>query len=134
MLSNTLRLNFYYLKIIHILHPRYHPKIIGHILKNKQKNKCVCIHEIMRLIIMKMKMKKRSHRYDKSSPKSRHGHKYSKYKKCLCMMVLIRIKQHLSNTWSSIHEKFKQHWRLIEKRLKMIKKSMYIIILYTNVA
>ena len=39
MLSNTLGLNFSYLKIIHILHPRYHPKIIGHILKNKQKDK-----------------------------------------------------------------------------------------------
>ena len=25
--------------------------------KNKQKNKCVCIHEVIRLIIMKMKMK-----------------------------------------------------------------------------
>ena len=25
MLSNTLRLNFFYLKIIVILHPRYHP-------------------------------------------------------------------------------------------------------------
>ena len=44
MLSNTLRLNFYYLKIIQILRPRYHPKIIGHILKSKQKSKCVCIH------------------------------------------------------------------------------------------
>ena len=52
MLSNTLRMNFCYLKIIHILHP----KIIGNILKNKQNN-CVCIHEIMRQIIMKMKMK-----------------------------------------------------------------------------
>ena len=61
MLSNTLRLNFCYLKIIHILHP----KIIGNILKNKQ-NKCVCIHEIIRQIIMKMKMKMKntSHRYD----------------------------------------------------------------------
>ena len=28
-----------------------------HILKNKTKNKWVCIHEILRLIIMKMKMK-----------------------------------------------------------------------------
>ena len=37
MLSNTLRLNFCYLKIIHILYPRYHPKIIGHMLKNKEK-------------------------------------------------------------------------------------------------
>ena len=35
----TLRLNFCYLKIIHILHPRYHPEIIGHILKNKQNNR-----------------------------------------------------------------------------------------------
>ena len=56
MLSNTLRLKFYYLKIVPILHPRYHPKIIGHILKNKQKNKCVCIHNIIRSITMKMKI------------------------------------------------------------------------------
>ena len=39
-----------YLKIIHILHPYYHLKIIGHILKNKQKNKCFYIHEIIGLI------------------------------------------------------------------------------------
>ena len=37
MLSNTLRLNFCYLKIIHILHSRCHPEII-YILKNKEKN------------------------------------------------------------------------------------------------
>ena len=35
MLSNTLRLNFCYLEVAHILHPRYHPKITEHILKNK---------------------------------------------------------------------------------------------------
>ena len=33
MLSNTLRLNFYYLKIIRILHPRYHSKITEHVLR-----------------------------------------------------------------------------------------------------
>ena len=51
--------------------------------KSKQKNKCVCIHEIIRLIIMKMKMKmkNRSHRYDINRLKSRHGHKYNTYKK-----------------------------------------------------
>ena len=83
MLSNTLRLNFFYLKIIHILHPSYHPKIIGHVLKNKQKNICVCIHEIIRLIIKKMKMQKKntSHRYQINRPRPRHGQKYSKYKK-----------------------------------------------------
>ena len=57
------------------------------ILKNKQKNKCVCIHEIIRLIIMKMKMKmkNRSHRHDINRPRPRHGHN-SKYRKCLSMM------------------------------------------------
>ena len=34
-------------EIIHIFHSRYHPKIMKHMLKNKQKNKCVCIHEII---------------------------------------------------------------------------------------
>ena len=48
MLSNTLRLNFCYFKIIHIFHSRYHPKIIGHILRDKETNKCVCVHEIIR--------------------------------------------------------------------------------------
>ena len=43
MLRNTLRLNFCYFKIIHIIHPRYHPKILGHILKNKQE-KQVCLY------------------------------------------------------------------------------------------
>ena len=39
-------------------------------LKNNQKNKCVCIHEVIGLIIMKIKvkMKNRSHRYDTNRP------------------------------------------------------------------
>ena len=66
MLSNTLRLNFSYLKNFHILHPRYHPKIIRHILNDTQKSKRVFIHDITRLITMKMKMKVKngSHRHD----------------------------------------------------------------------
>ena len=73
MLSNALRLNFSYLEIIHSLHPRYYPKIIRHVLKKKQKNKPVFIHEITRLITMKMKMKlkKRLHKYDILLLKSR---------------------------------------------------------------
>ena len=53
---------------------------------------------------MKKKMKSRGHRYDINRPKSRHGHKYSKYKRFLSMMVFTYIKQHLSNIWNSIHE------------------------------
>ena len=90
MVSNTLRLSIYFLKINHILHPHYNLKIIGHCLKNKQKNKCVFIPEIIRLIItqMKMKMKNGSHRYDIYRVSSRHGHKYSKYKNRLGMISL----------------------------------------------
>ena len=44
MLSNTLRLHFCYFKIIHILHASHHPKIIEHILKNKQKNRDAIKH------------------------------------------------------------------------------------------
>ena len=99
MLSYTLRLNFRYLKIVHILHPRYHPKIIGYIVRNDQKKKYVRIFEICDLIIikMKMKMKKRLYRYDINRPRSRHGHSYNKYKRSLSMIVLTCTKQHLSN-------------------------------------
>ena len=70
-------------------------------------NMYVCIHEVMRVIVMKMKMKmkNKSRRYDKNSLD-----KYTnivKYRKCLSMMKLLYIKQHLSNIWSSIHEKVK---------------------------
>ena len=56
-------------------------KVMGHILKNNQKNKNFCIHEIIQLIIMKMKMKmeNRLHRYDIHKPRSRNEHEYSKY-------------------------------------------------------
>ena len=38
---------------------------------------------------MAMKMKNISHRYDINRPRSRHGHKYSKYIMYLTMMMLI---------------------------------------------
>ena len=74
--------------------PTLSSKTIGHILKNKQKNRRACVHKIIRLIIMKMKMKMKngSHKYNINRPRSRHGHKYSKCKKCLSMMMLICIK------------------------------------------
>ena len=59
---------------------------------------------------MKIKIKSRSHRYDINRPRSKHGHICSKYKKCLSMTMFICIKQRLSNTWGSIHEKVLQHW------------------------
>ena len=46
---------------------------------------------------MKMKMKNRSNRYDINRPRSRHGHRYTRYEKCLSMKMVICIKQHLRN-------------------------------------
>ena len=69
-------------------------------------------------------MKNKSHRYDKNRPRPRHVHKYSKYKMWLSMMMLICIKQHLSNILSSIHEKVKQHWGWVEKKALLIKKNV----------
>ena len=37
-----------------------------------------------------------------------HGHKYTKYKKCSCVMVLICLKQHLNNIWSSNYAELKK--------------------------
>ena len=40
-----------------------------------------------------MEMKNRWQRYNINRPRSRHGHKYRKYKKYLTMMMLVCIKQ-----------------------------------------
>ena len=59
---------------------------------------------------------KRSHKYVVNRPRSWHGHKYSKYKKCLSMIMVICIKHYQSNIWSSIHKKVKEHWGWVEKK------------------
>ena len=46
---------------------------------------------------MRLKMKHRSHKYDINRTRPRHGHKYTKYKMCLSIMLVICIKQHLGN-------------------------------------
>ena len=59
---------------------------------------------------MRLKMKNKSSRYDINRPRCWHGQKYTKYKICLDIMVVISIRQYLSYIWSLIHEKVKQHW------------------------
>ena len=65
---------------------------------------------------MKLKMKNRSYKYDINRPSPRHGHKYTKNKMCLSILMDVCIKQHLSNIWSSVDEKVKQHWDWFKKR------------------
>ena len=116
-LSNTLRLNFCYLKILCFVHQRYHPKMIGNV-KKKSKYKCVCFNDVIRLMAMKvrLKMKNRSKRYDINRPRPRHGPEFTIYKMYLSIMMLICIKQHLSNIWSSVYEKVKQYWGWVQKK------------------
>ena len=56
-------------EIICFIHPRYHPEIIGQILKNVRK-KDICLNEVIWLMTMeiRLKMKRRSHRYDMNRP------------------------------------------------------------------
>ena len=46
---------------------------------------------------MKLKMKNKSHRYDRNRPIPRLRHKYTKYKMCPSIMMVICVKQHLGN-------------------------------------
>ena len=71
-----------------------------------------------------MKMKNRSYRYDINRPGFRHGSKYSKYKKCPSMMMLVCNKQHLSNIWIWIHGKVMQHWGCAEKSVAYKEKRV----------
>ena len=46
-------------------------------------------------------------------------------------MMLVCIKQYLSNIWSSIHEKVKQLWGWVEKKKNVAyKKGVYTWVLY----
>ena len=45
---------------------------------------------------MRLKMKTRSQRYNIKRPRPKHGPKYTKYKMCCSIMMVICIKQYLS--------------------------------------
>ena len=44
-----------------------------------------------------MKMKSRSHRYDINRPRPTNGSKYTKYKICLSIMMVLCIKEHTNS-------------------------------------
>ena len=80
---------------------RLSPKNNRRYSKKCTKNKCVCFNEVIWLMTMKvrLKMKSRSHRYDINRTKLRHGHKYSKYKMWLSMIMLIAAHKGGRNCW-----------------------------------
>ena len=65
-------------------------------------------------------MKNRSHRYNINRTTPRHGQKYTKYRMCLSMVMVMCNKQHLSNIWSKIHGKVKTEL----KKSAAYKKSL----------
>ena len=64
---------------------------------------------------MKMRLKMKN-RYDINRLRTIHRPKYTIYKTCLSVMIVVCIKQQLSNIRSSIHEKVKQYKGLVEKK------------------
>ena len=76
----------------------------------------------MKNISSRYNIKYISSRYDINRPWRRHGHKYIRYKICLSTIMVICIKQQLSNIWSSIHEKISNTEDELKKAL-LIKKA-----------
>ena len=72
-----------------------------------------------------MKMKNRSHGYDINKPRARHEYKYTKHKKCRGIM-LICIKEHINNIWSSVYVKAKQRWVWRKKSVAYKKRVLQI--------
>ena len=92
--------------------------------KKMCKNKCVCYNRIIWFNMKKWRWKwKIDHIYTTNRPKPRHGHKYTNYKMGHSTMMVICINQHLSNIWSSVHEKVKQHWEAKLKKSVAYKKT-----------
>ena len=60
-------------------------------------------------------------------PRPRYRHKYTKYKICLSIMMVLYVKQHLSNIWGSIHEIVKRHWAWVEKSVVYKKTFFYYV-------
>ena len=75
---------------------------------------------------MRLKIKIKSQKYDINWPRPRYGHKYAEYKMCLNIMMIICIKKQLSNIWSRIHTKVKQHWSWVEKSVAY-KKNVWLL-------
>ena len=80
------------MKIICFVYENYHPKIIGNILKNVRKEVRLFKRGYM---VNDNEIKNRSHRQNINRPRQRHGHKYTKYKLYLSVMMVICIKQRL---------------------------------------
>ena len=99
--------------------------------KNVQENKCTCLDEVIWLMTMTMRLKNKNriHRYDINRSRPRHGRKYTKCKIGLSIMIVICLKELLSNIWNSIREKIKKkkHWAWVKKKKTLLMKKACIL-------
>ena len=63
---------------------------------------------------MALKMKNGSHRHETNRTRPRHGHKYTKYKMCLSMIMVCAISNTLATSETTLMEKLSN----IEAELK----------------
>ena len=47
---------------------------------------------------------------------------------CLSMTIVKCIKQHQSKTWSSFHDKVKQHWDWVEKSVAYKEEHVFVLV------
>ena len=76
------------------------------------------------------KQKNRSQRYDINKPSPRHGHKYTKYKMYLSIMMVI-FKQHLTTFEAQFMKKLSNTDAELKKKSVAFKKSVYYEWLYS---
>ena len=77
---------------------------------------------------MKMRLKKtnRSHRYDKNRPRRRHGHKYTKFKiRLMIMMVTCIKKTHLVTFEAQFMNKLSNIEAELKKSVAYTKKRVF---------
>ena len=78
---------------------------------------------------MRLKIKNRSQIYNINWSRPRHGHKYTEYKMCFSIMIFMCIKLHLSNIWSSVHEKLCNTKAELKKSVAYKKKLVLMEII-----
>ena len=71
-------------------------------------------------------------RYDINRPRPIDGPKYTKYKMCPSIMMVICIKQLLSNILSSTQEKVKKHWGWVETSVGYKKRNSVVVFIDIN--
>ena len=82
-------------------------------------------------------MKNRSQRCNITRPRPRHGHKYTKYKLCLSIMMAICVKQQLTTFEAQFMKKLrnteaelKKKKTFSYKRLGLFSDSIYLVEVY----